>query len=392
MRFELSLARRYLRSPGRGLAKITGRLAVAGIAFGVAAMIFALALSRGFREEVQEKLLANTAHISISRVDGGNIENAGQIKNELSNIDGIGNIAAAGYVSALLITAHSNTYTVLRAREEIQPDHSGGRDGCIAASFGSELAKKTGLQAGDKVDAVFGVDNDRDNGGDNYGAKKICIVVKETFSTGIYDYDSTQIRLSLADLMRESGGYPTMLEVSARNIYDSKIIAEAAGKKLGGEYKVLDWQEANKPFFAAMSFERRVVLIIISLVILLSALNITFTLALGVTQRRQDIAIMKTAGAKTPNVILVFLFEGLYLGLVGVVFGTVLGLLACFLSNYFGLLTLPPEVYAVNKITLRPDAIEILFVITATLLLTLASTLYPAFLAARVKPWENLRQ
>ncbi len=385
MRFELSLARRYLRSPGRGpikLAKITGRLAVAGIAFGVAAMIFALALSRGFREEVQEKLLANTAHISISRVDGGDIENTGEIKAELSNINGVRNIAAARYESALLITANVNTYTVLRAREEIQPEQ---RDGCIAASFGTELAQKAGLKTGDPADAIFGVD-------DAGVPRKICLFVKDTFSTGIYDYDSTQIRLSLTRLLQKTGTPPSTLEISVDDIYGSKNIAETIGRKLGGEYKVLDWQEANKPFFAAMSFERKVVLIIISLVILLSALNITFTLALGVTQRRQDIAIMKTAGAKTPNIIQIFLFEGLCLGIIGTVFGTVLGLSACFLANHFGLLTLPPEVYAVNKITLRPDAIEILFVILVTLLLTLASTLYPAFLAARVKPWENLRQ
>jgi lipoprotein-releasing system permease protein len=384
MRFELSLARRYLRSPGRGpvkLAKITGRLAVAGIAFGLAAMIFALALSRGFREEVQEKLLANTAHISISRGDGGSIENSGQIKNELSNIDGIGNIAAASYVSALLITAHSNTYTVLRAREEIQPEH---RDGCIAGAFGSKLVTKNGLQTGDRADAVFGTDNEE--------AKKICLIVKETFTTGIYDYDSTQIRLSLADLMHETGDSPGVLEVSVNDIYDSKIIAQEIGKKLGGEYKVLDWQEANKPFFAAMSFERRMVLIIISLVILLSALNITFTLALGVMGRRQDIAILRTAGARARKIVLIFLLEGIVLGITGVFFGTVLGLLACFISNRFGLLSLPAEVYAIHRVTLRPDPAEILAAILAVLLLALASSLYPALHAARVKPWENLRQ
>ena len=382
MRFELSLARRYLRSPGRGLSKITARLAMIGIALGVAAMIFALALSRGFRDEIQEKLLANTAHISISKADGGSIENVGQIKDELSKIDGVKNIAAARYESALLITANVNTYTVLRAREEIQPEH---QDGCIAASFGTELAQKAGLKTGDMADAVFGVDDAGD-------PVKICVYVKDTFSTGLYDLDATQMQLSLSGLQRKTGAAPSTLEIAIDDIYRSRAIAETMRQKLGADHKVLDWQEANKPLFAAMNFEKQIVLIIISLIILLSALNITFTLALGVAQRRQDIAIMKTAGAKLQNIIFVFLFEGFYLGFIGTAAGIVLGLLACFLSNTFGLLALPPEVYAINKITLRPNTVEILLMIAATLLLILASTLYPVFLAARVKPWENLRQ
>jgi ABC-type lipoprotein release transport system permease subunit len=185
---------------------------------------------------------------------------------------------------------------------------------------------------------------------------------------------------------------PGVLEVSVGDIYHSQDIAEAMRKKLGGEFKVLDWQEANKPFFAAMSLERRVVLAIISLVIILSALNITFTLALGVTSRRQDIAVLRTAGARARKIVLAFLLEGLFLGISGIFFGVLLGLLACFLSNRFELLSLPAEVYAVDKIILRPDAAEILVVVLATLLLILASCLYPAFLAARIKPWENLRQ
>jgi lipoprotein-releasing system permease protein len=221
---------------------------------------------------------------------------------------------------------------------------------------------------------------------------KICVYVKDTFSTGLYDLDATQMQLSLSGLQRKTGAAPSTLEIAIDDIYRSRAIAETMRQKLGADHKVLDWQEANKPLFAAMNFEKQIVLIIISLIILLSALNITFTLALGVAQRRQDIAIMKTAGAKLQNIIFVFLFEGFYLGFIGTAAGIVLGLLACFLSNTFGLLALPPEVYAINKITLRPNTVEILLMIAATLLLILASTLYPVFLAARVKPWENLRQ
>lgn len=380
MRFELALARRYLRSPGRSLAKITSRLAVAGIALGVAAMIFSQALARGFREEVQEKLLTNTAHISIGKTDGVGIESFRQLKEELSKIGGIKNVSAADNRSSLLITANANTYTVLRAKEEIQPGH---KDGCAGAFFGAELARKAGLKTGDITDVIFGADGEGE-------AKKMCLFVKDIFATGLYEYDATQIQISLEDLIRKTGTPPALLEVTVSDIYASKTIAEKIKEKLGADYKVLDWQEANKPFFAAMSFERQIVLIIISLIILLSALNITFTLALGVTQRRRDIAIMRAAGAKTSKIIRVFLFEGLLLGAAGIFCGVVLGLAACFLANYFNLISLPPEVYVLSKITLRPDPSEVAAIVLAGFALTLLATVYPAFSAAKVKPWENL--
>ncbi len=220
--------------------------------------------------------------------------------------------------------------------------------------------------------------------------KKVCLFLKDTFVTGLYDYDLTQIQISLEDLARAAQVQPPSLEIGVNDIYRSRSIAENIKNKLGADHKVLDWQEANKPFFAAMSFERQVVLTIISLVILLSALNITFTLALGVTQRRQDIAVLRTAGAKTSKIVLVFLLEGFLLGAAGIFCGIVLGLLACFLANYFGLISLPAEVYVISKISLRPDPAEILLIILFAFLLTLAATVYPAFSAARVKPWENL--
>lgn len=387
MRFEFALARRYLRSPGQSLAKITSRLAVVGIALGVAALIFSQSLARGFREEVQEKLLSNTAHITVSRTDGGGIENWRELKDELKDelkIGGIAKIAAASYQSSLLITEKVNAYAMLRGREEMPPEHNAERkDGCVAVSVGGELAARAGLKSGDTADVIFGLN-------DSEPPKKKCLSVKNTFSTGLYEYDSTLIDLSLDDLVRMSGVPPTSLEIKVTDIYRSKLIAEKIKEKLGTDYKTLDWQEANKPFFAAISFERQMVLIIISLVILLSALNITFTLALGVTQRRQDIAILRTAGAKTRKIVLTFLLEGLLLGAAGIFCGVVLGLSACFLANYFNLISLPREVYVLSKITLRPDPVEILIIVLAGFVLTFLATAYPAFSAAKVKPWENL--
>jgi lipoprotein-releasing system permease protein len=378
MRFELTLARRYLKAPSSGSAKITAYLAVAGIAVGVAAMIFALALSRGFREEVQDKLLANTPQVSISKTDGGDIEDSARIKNELSNIAGIKNIHAVAYRNALLGANGASTYTVLRASEEIQPE---SKDGCAAVAIGSRLAEKAGLKSGDTARIVLSAETDAPQG--------LCVFVRDVFTTGLFEYDSTRIDVALRDLADVS---PSALEVSVSNIYDSKQIADAIEQKLGASYSAIDWQEANKPFFAAMNFERRVVLIIISLVVLLSALNITFTLALGVTSRRQDIAILRTSGAKTRSIVVAFVLEGAWMGIAGTVLGLVVGLAACFVLNRMGVLSLPADIYAIDHLTLRPSFVEAAAVIAGALVISILSALYPAYLAARVKPWENLRR
>lgn len=378
MRFELALARRYLRSPAGGLSKFTARLAVVGIAVGTAAMIFALSLSRGFREEVQEKLLLNTPHINVYNPDG--IADVETVKNELSKIEGVEKAVAAENKSALLITASSNVYTVLRAREERQPERT---NGCVAASFGAELAKKAGLEPGDMADAVFAAAHEGET-------KKFCLTIKDTFSTGIYEHDLTTVMLSLSDLRRETGE-SSSIEVSVANIYDSQKIATVIMGKLGDGFEVIDWQRANQPFFAAISFERRIVMIIISLVILLSALNITFTLALGVAQRCQDIAVLRTAGAKTRGILFAFLLEGMFLGAIGIVSGTLIGLAACWAANYFELIRLPGEVYVLNKIILRPDPLEVTLIVLLGFVVSVLATAYPAFSASRIKPWENLR-
>lgn len=353
-----------------------------GIAIGVAAMIFALALSRGLREEIQEKLLSSTPHVRITKTDGGGIENSSSLKEGILQIDGV---ARAGFVmrrNALLVTARANAYAVLDGREEIQPER---KDGCVAVSVGKVLAEQSSLAVGGQADAIVGSSESDD-------PKKFCLTVKDTVETGIHDLDATLVRLSLADFQRVTGERPSSVEVSIGDVYASRTAANKIKERLGAEYTVVEWQETNQPLFAAMYFERRVVLIIISLVLLLSAVNIAFTLYLSIAQRRQDIAVLRTLGARSPNMVLAFLFEGLFLGMIGVISGVVLGLLACTLANYFDLIKLPGEVYIVSSVVLKPATIEVLSVVGSALLIVLFATVIPALSVARVKPWENLRK
>jgi lipoprotein-releasing system permease protein len=195
----------------------------------------------------------------------------------------------------------------------------------------------------------------------------------------------------MAKLTGKSSFSPTALSLELNNVYEADKTAQVIRERISPEFKVIEWQEANRPLFAALSLERKVVLAIIALIIFIAALNITTTLALLVNEHRLDIAVLRTSGASTKSLVMIFLFEGLILGTMGVILGILAGIIACFLINHFRLINLPSEVYSISYISLHPLFWEIAVIALSTLCISLLATLYPAWQAARIKPLENLR-
>ena len=392
MSFELKLALKYFRARRKSLARFTSLVAVVGIAAGVASLILANSLARGFSDEMQDKILANTAHISIFKNDGTEILDWREIKANLEKSENIKEITATTYESAFIIGNDSSSYAILRVvqnpKSKTQSQEQSGTRilelGMVAV--GAKLAEKLGLQAGDKAEII--------TLGNQIEPKRTKIIVKDTFQTGLYEYDSSWIYISPEDFAKISDKKeftPTILSVSVKDIYQADKIADEIRFNLGENFKVVDWQEANQPLFAALSLERKVALAIISLIIFIATLNITTTLALLVNERRLDIAILRTCGAKTSSLIFIFLIEGLLLGFVGISFGVILGLLGCVVGNYFQIIRLSAEVYSLNYIPFHPQFVSILLIVFITFLLCLTATIYPSLKVSRIKPLENLR-
>lgn len=390
MDFEFWLVLKYFRARRGQLARFTTFAAIAGIACGVAGLIAAQALTEGFRRELREKILGNHTHVAVFRTDGAEIENWQELEIDLKKVENVAEIAPTVYQSALLTSDSNTVYCVLRVtndatREKTQGDSSTA----IEIELGTELAEKLQLNLGDEAEIVL-----PPPAGEVFPIK-FRARASGVFRTGIYDYDATWIRLAPGDLARVSGQQnfaPTVLNVSLK---DPDGVAETAGTiraSLPPEYKVLDWREANRPLFAALDLEKKVALAIFALIAGIAALNITTTLALLVQERRLDIAVLRTCGARARNLTTMFLLEGLFLGATGVLFGVVLGLMACFTANYFKIISLPPDVYAISSVRLTPSSIDVGLTVFAALLLSLAATVYPAWRAARIKPLENLRR
>jgi lipoprotein-releasing system permease protein len=328
--------------------------------------------------------LSNTAHITIFQVNGEQIDNWQMIKKDLENVENVRKISPTSYENALIVSKTVTSYCVLRVKSQ----ESRVENQKIQIAIGAELAEKMNLKIGDETEIILPTLQSQ------FAPKTSQVIVRDIFHTGLYDYDSTWIYLSLEDLANISqrpNFAPSVLSVSVKDIYSANKTATKLREILPNNFKILDWQEANRPLFAALSLEKKVALAIISLIIFIAALNITTTLALLVNERRLDIAILSTCGAQTRNILTIFLLEGLFLGVVGIIFGVILGLTVCVVGNYFKIISLPTEVYSLNYVPLTPNMSDVLLIILITFLLILIATVYPARKAAKIKPLENLR-
>ncbi len=176
------------------------------------------------------------------------------------------------------------------------------------------MAERSGLQTGSEAEIVL-----LRNGEE---IRRSRAIVVDIFKTGLFDQDSTLVRLSTADFAKLYGDEqftPRSLNISVKDIYRSDEMARLVRERVGSGFRVVDWQEANRPLFAALSLEKKVAFAIILLIILIAALNITTTLALLVNERRSDIAVLRTCGAKGKSLVLTFVLEGLLLGTMGVI-------------------------------------------------------------------------
>ena len=412
MPFELFLALRYLRARrGRRVARWTAGAAVVGIACGVAALIVATALANGFRDELRDKILRGTAHVTLSREGGTGAEEARAAASRARVVEGVADAQPTTYEGALLNGADGATYALLRGLDEGSPraleavratltrgsledlfKTPGVGDEPVPVVLGEELAARAGLtMIGDEGLVLTAGSAASQSPSGAPDALRVRVV--GLFRSGLFEYDSAWAYLSLESAARAGGGGSPAFAVSieAKDMEESAAVARRVREALGPTWTTVDWREANRPLFEALALERRTVALIIMLITVVAALNITTTLALVVVERRADIAVLSTVGARARSVTLVFMIEGAVIGAVGALAGVALGLAACYLAERFQLVRLPPDVYSLSAVPLHPHAADVLTAALAAFAVSLLATLYPAWQAARVRPAEVLR-
>jgi lipoprotein-releasing system permease protein len=424
MPYELFLALRYLRlRRGRRVARWTALAAVAGIACGVAALVAATALANGFRDELRDKILRGTSHVTLAREGGAAMSDPRAVAARVRTVEGVTDATPTTYEGALLTGPNGAAYTLLRgvdsaatrARREIQSTVTAGSldsvfqhdapgraegasntndadDAPVPVVVGEELAAHAGLsEVGDEGWVV--TTGGAASPGAGFVPRARRVRVAGLFRSGLYEYDSAWTYLSLDEVARVAGAQPSteVVQIEVRDIYASDEVARRVRAALGEGWTTLDWREANRPLFDALALERRTVALIIMLVTVVAALNITTTLALVVVERRADIAVLGALGARPRGVMLIFVIEGALVGAAGALAGVALGLAACAAADRFGLVRLPADVYSIASVPLHPHAADVLLAALAAFAVSLIATLYPARQAARVRPAEVLR-
>lgn len=407
MPYEFFLAIRHLRSRRkRRLVRVTTLIALTGIAMGVGALIVALALANGFRDEMRDKILRGTAHITVARRDGQSMSDYDHTSGRIRQLNGV--VAASGttYDGAVISGPKGSAFAVLRGIDASQHARFDIAASIIAGSsdplfearnsardlpnvlLGAELATRTGLGVGSRAEFIPASSALLSN-----TATKRSALVAGTFRTGLFEYDSTWVYLPLNTAAVFAGGAhsASVISVQVKDIYDVRQTAARIRELLGPAYTTIDWQEANRPLFAALTLERRIGFIIIGLIIFIAALNITTTLIMVVTERRQDIAILNAMGATRKSIMSIFIIEGAMTGVIGALVGLLLGAATTLIVDHYKLISLPADVYSIGNVPLNLNPRDMALAAIVAIVLSIVATLYPARAAARMQPGELLR-
>lgn len=403
MKFELLVAVRYLKAKRKqAVISLITLISIVGVAAGVAALIIALAITAGFRDDLTRKLLGAQAHVSIlPKGRNGGIPDYMRVTKEVSQAPGVVFAAPAIYQKVLLSTeAQANGVILKGIVPEMESRLSSLSQNMVEGSLndfsgnsvviGRELSKTLGAFVGDQIKAVSLGTRSSPIG---LIPRNRSLQVKGIFESGLYDYDSgwAYVPLDTAQSLIGVTDVVNVIEVKVTDIYKAKEIGNDIVKRLGDQYEANDWQTMNQQIFQALSLERVVTFITIGLIVLVAALNIVATLIMMVLEKTRDVAILMSMGATTENIRRIFILQGVIIGVVGTAFGVIIGQIACYFGDKYHLIRLAPEVYTIAYVPFRASLMDSVIVAGAAILISFLATLYPSAAAAKLQPVEALR-
>jgi lipoprotein-releasing system permease protein len=255
---------------------------------------------------------------------------------------------------------------------------------------GTELARQLGVQPGDMVTLVSPTGKLTPMGRVPQSRK---YKVTALFDSGMYEYDSSMVYVSLKEAQDFLGMEKrvTGIEVKVADVYKADRIGEAITKKLSYPYWTKDWKLMNRSLVSALKLEKITMFVILTMIVLVGALNIISTLVMVVMEKNKDVAILRAMGASAKSVMSVFMFQGLLVGMVGTVAGLLAGLGICHLLGKYKFIKLPSDIYYISTLPVRVEIPDVIFVTLAAIVISFLATLYPSWHASRLNPVEALR-
>jgi lipoprotein-releasing system permease protein len=455
MRFELFIARRYLRAKRRQafIGIITG-ISIVGVAAGVASLVVALAINNGFRQDLQQRLLGSTSHISLLRVADDGIKDWPALMDRLSKQPHVVAAAPAIFEQVLISQGPRAQGAVLKgmipkyerqvgdllsslkqgsaaALEEApsrqiessaMENRAGGAPAATLA--GAPKAKSTAASDHSSPDDLTGVrarvaamppiilgEDMAESLGANVGSVVLVTSpqgeltpfgmapkynrfhVVGIFKSGFFDYDShwAFVRLSDAQQLFGLGDLISVIEFKVDDIYKADKISSDLEDAAGNGFMATNWMEQNKALFHALRLERLVTFITIGLIVFVAALNILISLIMMVMEKTKDIAVLMSMGTRQSQVRNVFIAQGMLIGVIGTAIGLALGYAISYAGGHYHVISLSPEVYSIDYVPFAPRLMDGVIVAVVAVGISFVATLYPSWSASRILPAEALR-
>ncbi len=411
--YEWQIGWRYTRAgrSGRrnGFISFISGVSMLGIALGVAALIIVLSVMNGFQKEVRDRMLSVIAHVELFDAGRGALPDwqaTAAAARQNPAVQGAAPFIAAqalvgrgeelrgAIVRGIEPTAEAEVTELARSQQPLMQQLRAGEWNIV---LGAELARLVDARIGDKVTIVA-------PGGQTTPAgvvprlKQFNLV--GTFEAGHYEYDSALALIHLEDaarLFRYEG--PGGVQLRLANAQDARRVGFELADSLGPAVLVRDWTRTNANWFDAVQIEKRLMAIILTLIVAVAAFNLVSTLVMTVTDKRADIAILRTLGASPRSIMGMFIVQGALSGVIGTVSGVAGGLLVAFnvdvivpaIERLLGVAFLPGSIYVISRMPSEPLASDIVPIAVVALLLAFVATLYPSWRASRVNPAEALR-
>jgi lipoprotein-releasing system permease protein len=398
---ELWLSQRYFKSGKKErIISLTAFISMLGIALGVMVLIVVIAVMSGFDRYLEEKMVGVNAHMFLEFAYGQS--QPGRIIQELEKIPHI-QAAAPVLAGQALIKAGPQLISVdVRGIDpQLQPKVSKIKEYLKSGSFnlegneaviGEELASRLGLGIGDSVGLISAAN-----------LKRTDFRIKGVFNSGMYLYDSTLFLTSIrgAQDLFQAAGAVNAIAIKVDDLYRTQDVRRQIYKNISGagHYEVKTWADANRNFLHALKLEKTVMFIVVTMTTVVAAFGIASTLIMSVMSRVRDIGILRSIGAKTASILEIFVFQGLSIGISGIILGLIGGIALAFslnnvidfISRISGMRLIPQDVYYFDRIPTNINSADISFIVACALGVSLLASIYPAYYAARIVPSDAVR-
>lgn len=405
MPFELQVALRYLLAKRRQVfISVISLVSTLGVMVGVMALVIALALMTGLQYELRDRILGSAAHVYVWKPAGLDDYRAEIAR--IEQVDGVVSAAPALLGKALITGPGGEGFITIKG---IDPAREGevtdlGRsmvDGALSdlapasderragVLIGRALAATLGVQPGDTVTLVTPQGALTPMG---MMPRQRRVDVAGTFSLGLFEFDQAYGFVDLETAYRLTGQTrPDHLEIRVADIYQAAAVAESLQRALGADYVTQNWSEMNQSLYSALWLEKMAMGIGIGLIVMVAALNIVASLVLLVMEKTRDIAILKTMGASSRSIMLIFLTQGMLIGVIGTLTGATLGVGIATVLDRYRLITIPSDVYQVTYLPFLILPGDVATVVLGAVVICFLATLYPSRQAARLDPAQALR-